>query len=308
MPPLLFLVGPTASGKTTVALEIARRLPIEIISLDSMSVYRGMDIGTAKPSARERAAVPHHLIDVAEPTEPFSVGRYLLEAQAVMADLDSRSKRPLFVGGTPLYLKALVSGLFDGPPADADFRARLAERAKAEGVAKLHEELAGVDAAAARRIHPNDLKRIVRALEVYHATGTPLSDQQTQWSQAVVRQDVRIAGLAWDRAVLYERIERRVDRMFAEGLVEEVRGLVEKYGRLGREASQALGYKEVLAYLAHGGNLDETIALVKRNTRRMAKRQLTWFRSFGEIRWFEMTQATAAQEVASDVAAYFESA
>ncbi len=303
---ICFLVGPTASGKTAVALEIARRIPVEIVSLDSMSVYRGMNVGTAKPTPRERAQVPHHLIDVAEVVESFSVGRYVTLAQAASADIESRGKQPLFVGGTPLYLKALVSGLFDGPPADAEFRAALEARAALKGVAALHEELKRVDAASAARIHPNDLKRIVRALEVFHKTGRPLSEHQTQWSEDAHDADARIAGLAWDRAELYRRIDARVERMFAGGLVDEVRGLVEKYGRLGREASQALGYKEVLAHLAGGPGLPDTVALVKRNTRRMAKRQLTWFRSFERIRWFAMAPATSAAETAAEVVRYFD--
>ncbi len=302
----LFLVGPTAAGKTAVALEIGRRLPVEIVSLDSMSVYRGMDVGTAKPTPEERKSVPHHLIDVAEPTEPFSVGRYIVEAQRVTAEIDSRGRRTLFVGGTPLYLKAMVSGLFDGPSADPELRAELERRADAEGLAVLHEELGKVDPAAGARIHPNDRKRIVRALEVFRKTGQPLSARQTQWSQLQSTQDVAIAGLAWDRAVLYRRIDLRVDRMFELGLVNEVRGLVEKYGRLGREASQALGYKEVLAYLSGSTDLAETIALVKRNTRRMAKRQLTWLRSFSEIRWFAMDEARSADNVADEIVVFYE--
>ena len=302
-----FLVGPTAAGKTAVALEIARRLPVEIVSLDSMSVYRGMDIATAKPTKEERATVPHHLIDVVEPTESFSVGRYVVMAKGVAAEIDSRGKHPLFVGGTPLYLKALVSGLFDGPAADPVFRAELEQRARMEGVPALHKELRAVDPDASERIHPNDLRRIVRALEVFHKTGKPLSAQQTQWSQVLEQQEVRIAGLAWDRAVLYRRIDQRVERMFAAGLVDEVRGLLEKHGPLGREASQALGYREVLAYLAAGTDLAATVSLVKRNTRRMAKRQLTWFRSFRRIQWFEMTEVSVAAYVAEEIARFYES-
>jgi tRNA dimethylallyltransferase len=264
-----------------------------------------MNIGTAKPTPQERAAVAHHLIDVTEPVESFSVGRYVSMAQEVAADLESQGKAALFVGGTPLYLKALVSGLFDGPPADAEFRAELEARASRLGAAALHEELGRIDPASAARIHPNDLKRIVRALEVFHTTGRRLSEQQTQWSNDAGADDSRIAGLAWDRAELYRRIEARVERMFAEGLVDEVRALVEKYGRLGREASQALGYKEVLAHLAGSPGLAETIALVKRNTRRMAKRQLTWFRSFERIRWFAIDQTTPAAEAAAEIAGYF---
>jgi tRNA dimethylallyltransferase len=301
----LFLVGPTASGKTSVAIEIARTLPAEIISLDSMNVYRGMDIGTAKPAAEERSAVPHHLIDVVDPNESFSVGRYVLEAQRVAADIIGRGKKPLFVGGTPLYLKALTRGLFSGPSADWELREKLHERAEKDGNSLLHEELRQVDPEAAMRIHVNDLKRIVRALEVYRKTGKPISSQQMKWTQPMSNTGVTIAGLARDRECLYRRIEERVDAMFASGLVEEVQGLLKKYGTLSREASQALGYKEIFAYLDGKTELAQTIDLVKRNTRRMAKRQLTWFRSFGNIRWFPMNRGVNAQAVASEIVRYF---
>ena len=306
METLLFLVGATASGKTATALEIARRMPVELISLDSMNVYRGMDIGTAKPTSAEREAVPHHLVDVVDPDGSFSVGDYVRAAEEAVAGIRSRGKRPLFMGGTPLYLKAMTAGLFAGPPADRAYRRGLHERAEREGVEALHAELARVDPSAAARIHPNDLKRIVRGLEVHHKTGRPISELQTEWSSPSAKRPSRIAGIAWDRQALYGRIELRVDRMFAGGLVEEVRGLVARYGRLGRGASQALGYREVLAHLAGKTDLAETIALVKRNTRRMAKRQLTWFRSFGQIRWFEMTETTSTAGLATSIAAWYE--
>jgi tRNA dimethylallyltransferase len=302
---VLFLVGPTASGKTAVALELAPIIPVEIISLDSMNVYRGMDVGTAKPTLAQRERVPHHLVDLVDPNESFSVGRYATEAQRIMSEITRRGKYPLFVGGTPLYLKVMTSGLFSGPSADWELRGTLHQRAENEGTPALHEELRRVDPVSAETIHPNDLKRIVRALEVFHKTGRPISELRTEWSNPRTDRHSLIAGIARDRHELYRRIEKRVDEMFAAGLVEEVQELLAKFGTLGREASQALGYKEVLAYLAGEGDLESTMELVKRNTRRMAKRQLTWFRSFDNIRWFTMGRRTEGEAVAREIAESF---
>lgn len=304
MDEVLFLVGPTASGKTAVALELALWMPVEVVSLDSMSVYRGMDIGTGKPTPAEREKVPHHLIDIVAPNESFSVGRYAAEAGELIPQIRQRGNYPFFVGGTPLYLKVMASGLFSGPPADWEFRGKLHERAEREGTAVLHEELRRLDAVAAGRIHPNDLKRIVRALEVVHETGQPISELQTEWSSPETDRHFVVAGISRDREELYRRIEARVDGMFAAGLVDEVRGLLEEYGSLSRQASQALGYKEVLAYLDGRIDLERTVELVKRNTRRMAKRQLTWFRSFENIRWFRMGSRTSAAKAARELADY----
>jgi tRNA dimethylallyltransferase len=301
------LVGPTASGKTAVATAIARIMPVEIIPLDSMTVYRGMDIGTAKPSAAERAEVPHHLVDVLDPTEAFSVGTWLERVETLLPEIVARGRTPLFVGGTPLYLKALTAGLFDAPGADEDYRAELHARAETGGVASLHAELAAVDPEAARRVHPNDLKRIVRALEVRRATGRPISELQTQWSAERPGRALRIAGIERGRAELYDRINRRVDAMFEAGLLGEVRGLLARYGALGEQASQAVGYRELLAHLAGETDLERTIELVKRNTRRMAKRQLTWFRSFGEITWFRMDASSEPSDTAARIVAFYRS-
>jgi tRNA dimethylallyltransferase len=302
----LFLVGPTAGGKTDVALALADLMPIEIVSLDSMSIYRGMDIATAKPSPEERARVPHHLIDVVDPDAPFSVGRYVAEAQRVMEDIRRRRRMPLFVGGTPLYLKALTGGLFEGPEADWQLRTELRERAEREGPDALHRELARMDPEAATRIHANDLRRIVRAIEVFRKTGRPISELQTQWSDSAEPDGHSvIAGISRDREALYRRIEARVDAMFAQGLLDEVRTLLARYGSLGREASQAVGYKEVLAHLAGEYDLSRAVELVKRDTRRLAKRQLTWLRSFDAIRWFPMEDETTTAAVARSVAAYY---
>ena len=221
-----YLTGPTAAGKTAVAIELARRLNAEIVSLDSMCVYRRMDVGTAKPTAAERASVPHHMIDVVDPAEEFSVAQYLETAQRVAEEIKARGKQVLFVGGTALYLKALLRGLFSGPPADWKLRQELEEIARVEGREALHRRLAEVDAAAAAKLHPNDVRRVIRALEVHATTGVPISQLQQQFDQGRAAAECRVFVLDWPREELDERIRRRVDAMFAAGLVQEVRGLV----------------------------------------------------------------------------------
>ncbi len=272
------LTGPTGSGKTALALELAERHGAEILSMDSMALYRGLDIGTAKPTAAERHRVPHHLIDVLDPWESASVAWWLDRARACARDLRSRGKRVLIVGGTPLYLRALLQGLFEGPPADADLRQRLGQEAEQHGGAALHARLAAVDPAGAARLHPNDLRRVIRALEVWELTGRPISAWQQQWTDTAADAEPRAFWLDLPRAALYERINRRVERMFAEGLVDEVRALRGLPRLLSREAAQALGYKEVFAHLDGRETLQATVARVQTRTRQFAKRQITWFR------------------------------
>jgi tRNA dimethylallyltransferase len=271
------LTGPTGSGKSALALDLAEYLGAEIVSMDSMALFRRMDVGTAKPSAADRARVPHHLIDVLEPWESSSVAWWLGQAEAVCREIEGRAKRALFVGGTALYLKALLFGLFDGPPADAAVRQRLEREAAEGGREALHGRLARVDPVSAGRLHANDLRRVVRALEVFELTGWPLSAWQTQW-MASMPPGPRCFWLDLPREELYARIDRRVERMVADGLVEEVRAL-RRLGRpLGQEASQALGYKEMFAYLDGEAGLEETVARIQRRSRNFAKRQITWFR------------------------------
>jgi len=276
----LVLTGPTGSGKSALALELAEALHAEIVALDSMTLFRGMDIGTAKPSLAERSRVPHHLIDVLDPWESASVAWWLSQAGDVCRALEGRGKRALFVGGTPLYLKALLHGLFDGPPADLQLRQRLDAEAEQSGVVALHQRLATVDATSAARLHPNDVRRVVRALEVWELTGKPLSAWQTQWPAAAVAAETapRILYLDLPRAALYARIEARVEAMFAAGLVEEVQALSALPRPWSRESTQALGYKQILAYLAGTATLAEVKTEIATRTRQFAKRQLTWFR------------------------------
>jgi tRNA dimethylallyltransferase len=299
----LILTGPTACGKSSLGVELAERLGAEIISMDSMALYRRMDIGTAKPTAKERRRVPHHLVDALEPWESASVAWWLKEAACAVADIEARGKHVLFVGGTALYLKALLRGLFDGPPADLHLRRRLSEEADRGGGEALHQRLAAVDPAAAARLHPNDVRRLVRALEVWELTGRPISTWQQQWGplqiadcrlQIETRQSAiynlqsaipsRCLWLDLPREELYARINARVDRMLADGLVEEVRGLRELPHPLSREAAQALGYKEIVAYLEGRSTLAEAVTQIKTRSRNFAKRQGTWFRQLPECR------------------------
>ncbi len=283
-----FLTGATASGKTAVGVALARRLGAEIVSLDSMAIYRGMDIGTAKPTIADQGGVAHHLIDIASPADDFSIADYVEEADRMVADIAGRGHEALFVGGTPLYLKALLRGIDAGPPADWPLRARLVEWGREEGPGALHERLAAVDPAAAARLHPSDTRRLVRALEVFEQTGQPISSQQQHFAQGRSAEQCRVFVLDWPRDQLYERINRRVEAMFAAGLVDEVSGLAEKVPDtffLGRTASQAVGYREAIDVLAGRLSMPAAIELTKTRTRRFAKRQLTWFRSLSECRF-----------------------
>lgn len=293
-----FVTGPTASGKTQVGIALARRLQAEILSLDSMAIFRGLDIGTAKPTAADRAAVPHLLLDLASPDEDFSLVDYLVAAHAAVEEVRRRGRIPLFVGGTPLYLKALLRGLCEGPPADWDFRRAVEAEVREVGTEALHQRLQLVDPLSAAKLHPHDLRRIVRALEVHHLTGRPLSHQQTQFDELLGDTGCRVLALEWPRAVLHRRIEERVEQMFAAGLVDEVRGLLARYGQLSRTASQAVGYREVAEYLAGKGTWEETVALVQARTRQFARRQETWFRSLAEIRRLPLQEGESADAIA----------
>lgn len=282
---LYCLTGPTAAGKSAVGIELAGRLNAEIVSLDSMAVYCGMDIGTAKPTADERRAVPHHLIDLVEPTDEFTLAEYLATAERVAREIESRGRTALFVGGTPLYLKGLLRGIFQGPPADPELRARWAAIGREQGADVLHDRLRDVDPAAGERLHPRDTRRIIRALEVYEKTGRPISEWQRQFDQPRPAELCHVFALDWPTDELNARIDARVDVMFTAGLVEETRALLNAGQRPGKTAGQAVGYREVIEFLDGGErDLAGTIALVKTRTRQFAKRQRTWFRSLVECR------------------------
>jgi tRNA dimethylallyltransferase len=299
-----YLTGPTASGKTAVGIELARQIGAEIISLDSMALYRGMDIGTAKPTAKERRLIPHHLVGILDPSEEFSVAQYLEAATAAANEIAARNYQALFVGGTPLYLKALLRGLFSGPPANWKLRRELEETVRVEGSAALHARLAKIDPTAATTLHPNDVRRIIRALEVHDTTGQPISSLQQQFGQRRPADQCKVFVLDWPRDALEDRIRLRVDAMFAAGLVEEATSIATgPTGRLSRTAGQALGYREVLEYLNGQRGLAATIELVKLRTRQFAKRQLTWFRSLSECRWVAVSEPFEPTEIARRIAA-----
>jgi tRNA dimethylallyltransferase len=278
-----YLTGPTAVGKTAVGVSLARRLGAEVIALDSMTLYRGMDIGTAKPTMAERGGIPHHLIDVLDPWESASVAEYRRWAIEAAEQIESRGNRVLFVGGTALYLKALLRGLMPGPGADPVIRQRLEREADELGTESLHRRLVALDPATAARLHPNDLRRIVRALEVIEVSGQPLSLLQVEHSQPAAGETL-VFALERPRAELYERINRRVEDMFAAGLVDEVSAMQAGPRPLSSVAAQAVGYREVIELLAGKRMLVETIQLAQIRSRQFAKRQATWFRGLDEVR------------------------
>ena len=302
-----FLSGATASGKTGVGIELAGRLDAEIVSMDSMALYRRMDIGTAKPTLQQRQAVPHHLLDVIEPHQEYSLAQYIETVKRCVAGIQARGRQVLFVGGTPLYLKGLLRGIFEGPAADQRLRDELAAEARRHGGEWLHRRLSEIDPVAAGRLHPNNWRRLIRAIEVFEKTGRPISRWQEQFDTGLPAEECKVFVLDWSREELYTRINRRVEEMFAEGLLDEVRSLLKKGGTgilpvkgaahgqdgratnngapLSKTAAQAVGYREVIEHLRGDRGLEETVELVKMHTRRFAKRQGTWFRGLEECRF-----------------------
>jgi len=300
-PDCWYLTGATAAGKTAASLELAERLGAEIISLDSMAVYLEMEIGTAKPEPAARERVPHHLVDLVAPDEEFSISQYLEAAHAAIADIKSRGREVLFVGGTALYLKALLRGLWEGPDADPALRAALEAEAAELGSPALHERMTQIDPESGQRIHPNDTRRIVRALEVFEKTGQTISSFQSHFNRGRDAEQCRVFVLDWPRDVLHDRINKRVDAMFAAGLVEEVQGLLDRYERLSTTAAQAVGYRDVLEHLAGERDLAETIEVTKAHTRQFARRQLIWVRGLSECRWISVADRPERAEVAAEI-------
>jgi tRNA dimethylallyltransferase len=283
------LVGPTAVGKTAAALDLAEALGAEIVNADSMQVYRELDIGTAKPTPLERARVRHHLVDAADPDEPYDAARYAREGRAVIADLHQRGVPPLVAGGAGLYLKALLAGLFHQEEAIHTVRPRLARELADQGLCALYTRLESLDPATARRLAPGDTYRILRALEVVEATGRPLSALHAAHGFLDRPYDALKIGLTLPREELYRRIEARVDLMVAQGWLEEVRRLLRRYAPE-IKSLQALGYRHLVAVLHGALSLEEAVEQIKKETRRYAKRQLTWFRADPEVRWFSPDQ------------------
>ncbi|MBM4273131.1 MAG: tRNA (adenosine(37)-N6)-dimethylallyltransferase MiaA [Deltaproteobacteria bacterium] len=300
-PSVAILVGPTAVGKTRVALELAGRIGAEMVNADSLQVYRELNIGTAKPTLKERALVPHHLIDVAHPPEPFDAARYQREGRAILAALHARGTPPLVVGGTGLYIKALLYGLFEEGREDPQLRRRLRRELTEGGLAALFARLQELDPATAARLSPSDTYRTLRALEVLAATGKPLSQHFAGHGFRDSPYRVLKLGLTRPREELYRRIEARVEAMLAQGWLEEVKELLARYPA-DLKPLRALGYRHLINYLEGRWSLEEAVALIKRDTRRYAKRQLTWFRGDPEVQWFEPGQI---EDMAARLAGFF---
>lgn len=276
--PLICIIGPTASGKSALAMEVARRLGGEILAVDSMTVYKRMDVGTAKPSPEELAEIPHHGVNLVAPTEEFTVSKFVQVADAAIADCAARNVPLIAVGGTPLYYVSLFKGLFEGPEGNEEIRAQL----RAMPLPELHAKLKQVDPEAAERIHVNDQKRMVRAVEVFEITGKPITHFQTEWESGKPRHEARWFGLHWDREELNRRINARTKQMFADGWVGEVAALPEN---LSQTAGEAAGYETIRAYLRALLTEEEAIEEVKQSTRQLARRQIKWLRRFENVTW-----------------------
>jgi tRNA dimethylallyltransferase len=304
VPTLAAIVGPTGSGKHAVAILVAEALGAEIVNMDSMKVYRGMEIGSAIPSEKDLARVPHHLVRILDPWESYSAARFVEDATRVVAEIRMRGKRPMLVGGTVLYLKTFLHGLFRGPSADLSVRAELEAVAKTRGPEALHAELERVDPEAARRLHPNDLRRVVRALEVHRKTGVPISRLQAGSFKAPPREACLIAALRRDRAAQYARIADRVDVMLKTGLVEEVRHLLAHPKGMSREALQGHGYKELVPFLEGRETLAQGREATIRNTKYYSRKQLTWLRGFGDaVTWVDIAEGETTRVIADRVIA-----
>lgn len=293
------LTGPTASGKTALSIRLAHAYDCEIVCMDSMQIYRGMDIGTAKPTHGEMDGIPHHMLDVADPTEAFSVAKYQEMAEEAIHGIHERGHHALLVGGTGLYLRALRHPMAMGAVAgDAAIRSKLeALEEQTDGRSELHRQLEAVDPVTAARLHVNDVRRVVRALEVYHLTGTPFSQQPHVEDAPAFR--YRVASLTMDRALLYQRIERRVDEMMASGLVREVKSLLDSGVPSTAQAMKGLGYKELVPYLAGKISLEEAVYELKLGTRHYAKRQLTWMRREEDVLWVDALADDAYDQLAT---------
>jgi len=304
--PILILAGPTAVGKTDVSLLLGRKLCAEIVSADSMQIYRGMDIGTAKPTPEERRLVYHHMIDIVEPNQPYSVGDYLRDARTAIGGIIATGGMPLVVGGTGLYIRALMRGLFHGPPADIELRERLLQREAETEPGVLYADLVKVDPEAAIKIHPNDLRRTIRALEVYYLRDRKLSAFQRDHAFQDKQYRFRLLFLVRSRGELYPRIEKRVDRMLDQGLEAEVKTLFDRGYGPELISMQGLGYKHFLAHFLGRTSREEAVALLKRDTKRYAKRQFTWFRREPDATWVDITGLERTEDILERIKKYVE--
>jgi len=299
--PILIIAGPTAVGKTDASILLAQECSAEIVSADSMQIYRGMDIGTAKPTNEQRKLVYHHLIDIAEPDQPYSAGDYLRDARSAIDGILSSGGTPIIVGGTGLYIRALTRGLFHGPPGDLELRERLLRRESQGGEGTLYADLVKMDPEAAIKIHPNDLRRTIRALEVYHLEDRKLSEFHREHSFRERPYRFRLLFLVRSRAELYPRIEKRVDQMIVDGLEAEVKTLLDRAYSPDLPSMQGLGYKQFMDHYLGRISRDEAVALLKRDTKRFAKRQFTWFRREIEARWVDISGLVHASEIAERI-------
>jgi tRNA dimethylallyltransferase len=287
---MILILGVTASGKGRLAFDLAKFIGAEIISIDSMKVYRRMDIGTAKPPKEARQHVEYHLIDIVEPSDSFSVGAFINAASDAIEQINNRNGKIVAVGGTALYIKSLLYGLFDGAGTNERIRTELQARVEAEGPAELHHELTKIDPAAAERINLNDVKRIVRALEVYQLTGKPISHFQKQWQQHQIKHNWTIIGIRREKADASSRINKRVKKMISAGLVDEVKSLLDEEKPMSKQARYAIGYAEIIEHLSGRKNLEDSTELIKINTRRLAKGQRTWFKTFQDVHWLDVAE------------------
>jgi tRNA dimethylallyltransferase len=303
---MILILGVTASGKGAVAFDLARKIDAEIISIDSMKAYRRMDIGTAKPSIRRRSRVKYHLIDVVEPYESFSVDRFLDLTHKAIEQIRASHKPVVAVGGTAMYIKALLYGLFDGPGADSGIRNRLKAEVDLQGPADLHRRLTDVDPEAAHRIHPNDARRIVRALEIFELTGKPISSFQTQFDTRKMLNDWKIIGLRREKSLESGHINARVKRMMDDGLVDEAKALLAEDRPLSKQARCAIGYAEIIDYLDGKMTLEKAVEKIKINTRRLAKAQRTWFKTFRGVNWLDIAEDETPDRVPGRVVALVE--
>jgi tRNA dimethylallyltransferase len=306
LPRVLVIVGPTASGKTPLALLVAERLTGEVISADSRQVYRYLTIGTAKPSSLDLKRICHHCVDILDPSEEYNAGLFGEDATIIIRDIVHRNHTPILVGGSGLYLKAVIDGLFSGPGKDAETRFQLEERLKNEGAESLLEVLQHVDPVSGEKMSPTKPRRIIRALEVYYATGKPISEFHAEQERKPEFNFIQM-GLAWERKELYERIDTRVGLMIEQGLVREVEELQKKGFAKTLNALNTVGYKEIFDYLEGRMSLQEAGSLIKRNTRRFAKRQLTWFRADKRIHWLSVNGQTDFKKLAEKIVRLFES-
>ncbi|MEJ9231817.1 tRNA (adenosine(37)-N6)-dimethylallyltransferase MiaA [Peribacillus butanolivorans] len=285
---LLVIIGPTAVGKTKMSIELAKQFNGEIISGDSMQVYKGMDIGTAKIKREETEGIPHYLLDIKEPDEPFSAAEFQERANACIEDIQNRGKLPIIVGGTGLYIQSVIYDYqFSEKPSDPSYRGMLEKQVKELGIDPVFEQLRSVDPESANRIHPNNVRRVIRALEIFHCTGKTMSEQLDE-QPTEMKYDTCIIGLTMDREKLYQRIDQRVDGMIEEGLIQEVQSFYEQ-GLRDCQSIQAIGYKEIYDFIDERASLEEAQEALKQNSRRYAKRQLTWFRNKMDVIWFDMT-------------------